>query len=172
MPDLKFNVNMQWFKFDVLGYERDMRIFMEKYIKESGQVWLDVATQKIPTWSGASRASFQKLARALGTSIQIGPQKSRKNRQPLGEETSIGEIIIDTKKDFYGFQWGSTLRYLNYNEFNRATPGPEPQPMWAEIKNTPYNFQAEALDAWRAYTKGVDLPDPMKAKFLKKFRIV
>jgi len=171
VSDLKFNMNLQWFKFDVLGYERNLQTFMAAYIKESGRIWLDAATEHIPTWSGASRASFRKLARALGTSIQMGPQRSRKNREALGEDTSIGEIILDPQRDFYGFQWGSNLRYLKYNEFNHATPGPAPQPTWAEIKGTPYHFQKKALDAWRTHVQTVDLPDPLKAKFLKRFRI-
>lgn len=173
MASLKFKMDMQWFKFDVLGYEKGLHKFMEDYTCKAGKVWLHAATESIPlpTWSGATRASFQKLARALGTTVPIGTIRSKKDRSSLGKSTSVGNLIIDEGKNFYGFEWGSDLRYLNYNEFNSATPGRPPRPTWRTIPNTPYGFQAKALEAWKTFTQNVDLPEPMKTKFLKRFKI-
>jgi len=101
----------------------------------------------------------------------MGPQRSRKNRIALGRASGSGKVILDTKDDFFGFTYKSSLRFLNYNNLHHAMPGSPPQPAWREIANTPYNFDTKATAAWQEFAKNVDLPDPLKAKFLKKFRI-
>jgi len=174
--DLGFKMDLKGFKFEVLSYQKDLAAFMEKEIKRTGQVWLQIAVNGIPlpTWSGATRASFQKLAHALGTSVAIGPRatSNRKDRTALGKATSTGKIIIAPKEDFYGFEWSSSLRYLSYNEFNRAVVGPAPpNPWWKDIENTPYHFQARALAAWKDAALSVRLPDPLRDKYLKRIRI-
>jgi hypothetical protein len=149
---------------------------MDDFVQKSGRVWLDAAVNKIPipTWSGASRASFQKLANELGTTVVVGARAASnwKDRTSLGRSTSQGSCVIsDKKKDFYGFVFQSDLRYLDFNEKNHATPGDPPRPMWKTIDNTPYGFLKLGNDAWKAYAEKVDLPEPLKSKFLKKFKV-
>ena len=170
---MKFQVAIQWFKFDNLAYQKAYVQHMKKWTIEGGRIWLHAALESnpLPTWSGATRSTFSKLARALGTSVPMGPQRSRKNRKAMGRASGEGKVILDTKNDFFGFVYKSNLRYLNYNNLHRAVPGPPPQPAWREIENTPYNFDTKALAAWQEFTDKVDLPDPLKEKYLKKFRI-
>jgi hypothetical protein len=150
---------------------------MDDFIQKSGRVWLEAAVNKIPipTWSGASRASFQKLATELGTTVTVGPRAASnwKDRTALGRSTSQGSrVISDQSKDFYGFVFQSDLRYLEYNEKHAASPGEPPQPMWKTIANTPYGFMELGNSAWKAYADKVRLPEPLKSKFLKKFKVV
>jgi len=174
---MKFTGSLTWDTIDLVKYRQALKKHLTQEAKESGIVWLHAAVEKIPipTWSGASRATFQKLAREVGTSIPIGPQRSKKDRTALGTAAGSGSgLIINEGKNFYGFMYSSSLRYLNYNEFNRAVPvagaGP-PLPLWAPIQNTPYQFKAKGLEAWLAFAKTVDLPSPWATKFLKRTRI-
>ena len=155
---------------DVDKYASDLERSLTKRLTSSGKIWLKAAVDKIPipTWSGASRSTFQELAVALGTSVAIGTQISRKNRISLGRETGRGGLDIrggDTQK--YQFFYFTNLRYLAYNEYNRATKGPSPQPFSNNVRFTPYKFQASALEAWSKFAKQTKLLTPYNRKYLK-----
>ena|SRR4030042_4783860 len=171
---MKFTTNFQTLSFDLAAYERALTNHLVEENKRAGQVWIHAAVEQIPipTWSGASRATFQKLAEELGTSVPIGPRMSREDRAPLGRALSTASgVITDTRNHFYGFMYSSNLRYLAYNEFNRAVPGPPPQPFGRLRTPTPYHFQEKGLKAWVAFAKTVKLPDPFSSKFLKRTKI-
>lgn len=78
--------------------------------------WVNEVTDVIPVWSGASRASFLKLANQAQVNVEIeslivAPIGSR---IPLGFATSIGVVIADARgaKALYGWDWESTLDYI------------------------------------------------------------
>ena len=170
---MKFLLDMQRWEFDMAAYLTAMRKSLTEVNKEAGRIWIHAAVEviPIPTWSGASRATFQKLAREVGTSVPIGPRRAR-DRTALGRLSSTTSGVIEDKAaHYYGFQYVSDLRYLTYNEFNHAVPGPPPQPRSRAIDNTPYNFQAKGTAAWKQFAKDVRLPSPLGPKFLKKIKI-
>jgi len=163
---------MQWkadFKIawiDMVAYNKVMLNTLHNINERAGRAWIDTAVNKtpIPTWSGASRATFQKLANELGTSVPIGPIKSRKNRVSLGHSTSTGSgIFEDTPGGIpneVGFVYQTSLRYLAYNEYNVATKGSPPQPFSNCVRFTPYNFQVRAQAAWKIEAAKAKLPNP------------
>lgn len=153
---------------DMPAYNRAMLNALRNINERAGQAWVDTAVNKtpIPTWSGASRATFQKLANELGTSVPIGPIRARKSRVQLGQSTSAGSgVFEDTlggRPVEVGFVYQTSLRYLAYNEYNRATKGSPPQPYSNRVRFTPYNFQIRAEAAWQKEAVKAKLPNPYK----------
>lgn len=82
--------------------------------------WVNEVTNVIPVWSGASRASFLKLANQAETSIVIEPLIVAPigSRIPLGYELSIGVVIADARGSagLFGWDWASTLDYIGIVE--------------------------------------------------------
>jgi len=171
---MKFRATLVKFELDLANYKRDVIKHLTLKNKLAGQRWLGAAVIRLPlpTWSGATRATFQKLAQELDYSVPIGPIVARKSRVPLGLSTSVGSgVVIDKTRWYFGFKYESSLRYLAYNEFNTAIPGPPPQPRGRLKQKTPYGFQVKGLKAWLAFASIVRLPNPMLPKYLKKVKI-
>lgn len=150
---------MDWNK-----YEKDAMKALTAANKAAGQAWVKaVVDTPIPTWGGASRATFQKLAQALGTSVGIGPIRSKKNTTAWGRATSTASRVVLNKTDWYaGFVYRTTLRHLIYNEYNKAVKGPYPKPWSNNVRFTPYNFQARGIMAWKLVAVKAKLPNPLR----------
>jgi hypothetical protein len=157
---VKFTTNFKSIQLDMKAFNRELLRVLRKNNEKAGQAWIDAAVNKtpIPTWSGASRATFQKLASQLGTTVTIGPIRSMTPRTALGRANS--NSFVFEQGDVVGFQYETTLRYLQYNEYNLATPGPPPQPYSNNVRFTPYGFQAKAQAAWQAEANKAVLPNP------------
>lgn len=157
-------------RLDIEGYIRDLEKSLTNRTILSGKIWLSAAVDKvpIPTWSGASRSTFQELAMALGTGVAIGPIVARKSRVTLGRETGHGGLDVEGgNKQKYSFWYSSSLRYLAYNEYNSAVAGPPPQPFSNNVRFTPYYFQEKALTAWEKFASKTRLLNPYNRKYLK-----
>lgn len=149
-------------KFDVKSAVSELESYVQQFVKDGGIKWLDATVLAIiPTWSGASRATFEKLARDLGTSIPIGPIRSKKDRQSLGRSTSQGSGFFSETGKHY-FVYTTQLRYLIYNEFNLATKGPPPQPFSNNVRFTPYRFQDAGDKAWAKHVTTFKFPSVWK----------
>ena len=171
---MRFRVNFKWAKLDRTTYMLALYHHMRLMNEKAGRIWLDAAVERIPipTWSGASRATFQRLASELNTTVPIGPKRSKKDRRPLGAASAVGSgVIEDRGKGYWGFKYVSNLRYLAYNEFNRAVPGPPPQPFKGLKTPTPYGFQEKGAKAWLRFATKVRLPSPLLRKYLKRYKI-
>ena len=160
---MKFTFDFKAFTLDLAAIERDILKDLRFYNKAAGQHWLKAVWQgtPIPVWSGASRATFQKLASALGTSIPIGyiPDPDG-DKIALGRSLSEGSVEEDKKEMYVGFRYGTSLRHLHFNEYNLATAGPYPRPYTNNVRFTPYKFQSKAAKVWREYAKKVKLSNP------------
>lgn len=170
---MKFTVNFRAPVLDVAAYRRNLNQYMEDWLKQAGRDWL-LATviAVIPTWSKASRATFQELAHDLGMAIPYGPQLSRKDRESLGRSTSSGSgLILDPGKSRWHFRYQSNLRYLAYNEYNRVVYGQAPNVFSKTgLRNpTPYHFQQKGQEAFEQFTRYTQLPNPYK--FLRKVKV-
>lgn len=158
---MKWTSKWQTYKLDVNAYKIAVTEHLEGCIKEAAKLWLNVTVASlIPSWSNASRATFEELARAVGVSIRYGPQLSRKDRKPLGLSTGTGGY--EASDGIASFWYTSTLRYLAFNDQNTATPGPPPRPFTHLTNPTPYNFTDAGRQAFEEYAKTVRLPDPFK----------
>lgn len=167
---MKFHVHFKAPTLDVAAYERSLSRYMEDWLKQAAREWLDATVNTtIPTWSKASRATFQKLAQAVGTSIGYGPQRSYKDRESLGRAESEGGVEIDRSTGKFFFYYGTTLRYLAYNEYNRAVKGQAPGVFSKKgIPDTPYHFQMKGQQSFDEFTRFTELLSPFKFLRYKK----
>jgi len=148
--------------FNASSAKKELTTYIQDFVKSGGRKWLDATVRKIiPTWSKASRATFQKLARDLGTSIPYGPLRSQTDRESLGLANSAGSGFFVTSAGTH-FVYTTQLRYLIYNEYNAAVAGPPPQPWSNNVRFTPYHFQDAGDKSWEAHAKTIKIPDPTK----------
>ncbi|MHC4301382.1 MAG: hypothetical protein ACYS7Y_29290 [Planctomycetota bacterium] len=111
---MKFKADFRRLDFRLNDYLKVMLEAMRKINEKAGHAWINEAVNNtpIPTWSGASRATFQKLASELGTTVPIGPLRT-KSRIALGKAESAGSgVVEDASVAFVGFVYQTGLRYL------------------------------------------------------------
>lgn len=169
---MKFKVNFHALTLDVNAYKAELNAYMEEWLKQAGRNWLNATVlTSIPTWSKASRATFQKLAHELGTAIPYGPLKSLKDRESLGLAAgSRSGLEFNPSNQQWHFRYHSNLRYLAYNEYNRAVFGEGGVFSRSGLRHpTPYHFQENGLKAFKDFIRFTELPNPFK--FLKKSKI-
>lgn len=158
---MKWTSTLRAYDLDLAAYQRDVKEKLHSEIEMAARAWLyATVVTKIPSWSNASKATFEALARAVGTSITYGPQLSRKNRKPLGLSNGTGGVEL--KGYTASFYYNTTLRYLAYNEHNVATPGLPPQPFSSLKHSTPYNFLESGQKAFKEFVKTIELPSPYR----------
>jgi hypothetical protein len=170
---MKFKPKFKYINIDINAYKKELESYLTNRLKESGYKWLDATVRTsthIPTWSGASRATFQRLAQELGTTVPIGPIVARKDRTSLGLANAQGSgVFIDSAAGSFKFTYATQLRYLAYNEFNPPVPGLPPQPFSNRVRYTPYRFQDKGQAAWEKFAAKTKLPNPYK--FIRKGNI-
>lgn len=104
---------------DVEKTNKRIHEVMVQFTKDTLVEWVTHTTQPIPIWSGATRATFIKLANQVQFNIDISPivsPPSVGNRSALGIGESKGEIIANFPQ--YGWIWESTLDYTGVVESN------------------------------------------------------
>lgn len=155
----RFVMQLQKIDFDLRGYQNVLDARLQELTKQAARSWLRTVLDIIPTWSKASRATFEALAREVGFSVTYGPLIARKDRTALGRRTGRGGLEFDRSRGYF-FTYETDLRYLEYNEFNNAVPGPPPQP-FGQLRNpTPYRFLEAGGKDFESFARTVKLPDP------------
>ena len=125
---------------------------MLELTKQGARLWLQAALEIVPTWSRASRATFEALAQAVGYKVTYGPIRSKKDRRALGLSTGFGGL---ERKGLgsYTFYYRSDLEYLNFNESNVARVGVAGV-FRGLINPTPYNFREAGNRAFQKFWRG------------------
>ena len=167
---MKFTAKFHGMSIDLDAYKVAMLKRLRGLNEKAGQAWINevVNNTPIPTWSGASRATFQSLARELGTTVPLGPLRT-KSRAALGRANSDSRVLEEKSKNYVGFQYSTSLRYLAYNEYHAATAGAPPRPYSNNVRFTPYHFLPRAEKSWQTVANDAKLPDPYK--FMKKRKL-
>ena len=118
MPEIKVEVRLPI--FDIPRARKRIHEVMTNFTFDVLGEWVTEVTNVIPVWSGASRASFLKLANQAKVNIVIEPLIVAPigSRIPLGFELSMGVVIADARgsRALYGWDWASTLDYLGIVE--------------------------------------------------------
>jgi hypothetical protein len=146
----------------LVGTTRDVKKDIDDYVasitKDSARIWLTEALSHIPTWSGASRATFEALAQSVGFVVTYGPITAFYNRQPLGTANGFGGLER-VSQGYHTFYYSSQLRYLNFNDKNVAYVGVGGV-KWGLINATPYQFVAKANVKFQEFASKASLPAP------------
>ena len=158
---MRFRPNIKLINFDKRGFLNHFDDQMRETTKEAARSWLRTVLVIIPTWSRASRATFEALANEVGFNVTYGPQLSKEDRLILGLSSSKGGLSIQKLKS-YTFFYETDLRYLAYNEMNSATPGPPPQPFGLLTNPTPYNFREAGKNDFTSFAAQIRLPNPIE----------
>jgi hypothetical protein len=148
--------NLLRVELNLQQYARDVDRDMLEATKQGARIWLQTALSTVPTWSRASRATFESLAQSVGFRVTYGPITAFYDRKPLGTSNGFGGLIKD-EQGKYSFYYSSTLEYLNFNESNHAPVGTAGV-RWGLLNATPYNFVEAANASFEQFAKNVSLP--------------
>jgi hypothetical protein len=164
---MKFKGSLVSFRFDLAKYQKRLHDVLSNEIAHAAFTWLETVLSEIPTWSGASRATFLRLAREVEYALQISPKDI--NRIPYGQRHGEGSITADPKKGVYNFHYSTDLRWLVHNEFN--SPDSDPNVFSRLLKPGPYFFQKKGQEAFRKFASEVRLPSPWKNLKVTRHRV-
>ena len=179
---MKFTVRFKAPSIRVNAWTTKLDSVLDKQIEKAATVWLNATVLlAIPVWSGASRATFLKLARQVGFPLTItgikasskGYTAAGKAGPRLGFQQSQGEVSRGSRPGVYTFTYGTTLFHLVFNEFQDANASPRAGRLFSRLTEPgPYNFQEIGKDAFEDYVKdAVELPSPWRKAVLKIKRI-
>ncbi len=169
---MKFKGNLALLQFDLAGYKARLHKHLQEEVTYAAVMWLETALRAVPVWSGASRATFLKLASALGTPISIVPSAtSSKSRISEGQSHSTGGLTTDAKKGRYVFEYSTDLKWLISNEFNYNTPENDPTLFKGLLRPGPYHFQDKSKRVFEQIAEQVRLPSPWKSLKSKKIKV-
>ena len=157
---MRFTSKVSLLNFDKRAYLAHLDEVMIENTKEAAREWLETVLAIIPVWSEASHATFNELAEAVGFNILYGRSVSKKNRKLLGFREGRGGLDLKGKGEWY-FYYISTLRYLNWNEYNHAVKG-DGSGVFGQLRNPgPYKFQEAGENVFRSFAENVKLPSPI-----------
>lgn len=151
---MKFTAKLFTPRLNLEGYKKALHQYMLEAISRGISIWLDTVLMEIPTWSGASRATFAKLAQTISYNIPNAPTVA--NRIGEGVGSSAGSLESD--KGRYVFHYSTTLPWLIWNEYNNANVNPDPSLFYRVIKEGPYNFQLKGALVFTRFASTVVLP--------------
>lgn len=167
---VKFTGKLRQVVIDKAKWESRLNAILEREIKRAATVWLNTAVLLvIPVWSGASHATFLKLARAVGAPLSItgikvtNSENSRAVGPRIGFQQSEGKVS-SVSNGKVSFTYGTTLFHLVFNEFNDANQDPVAGRLFSRlIEPGPYNFQEAGRSAFEGYARtAIELPSPWR----------
>ena len=164
---MKFTGSLVTLQFTLSDYQKRLHEHLSNEIAHAAFVWLEAVLSEIPTWSGASRATFLRLAREVEYVLSISP--TTLNRIPYGQRHGDGEVTADPAKGVYTFRYETTLRWLVHNEFN--SPDSDPAVFHRLLKPGPYHFQQKGQAAFSKFASDVRLPSPWKSLKVRKHKV-
>lgn len=109
----RVSVDVRYPKVNQQKTREKIHQYMTDFTISALGTWVTQATQPIPVWSGAARATFLKLAHQARVSIEISPIAP--SRIPLGISESTGVVIAEPGKH-YGWVWETDLPYMQIIE--------------------------------------------------------
>lgn len=159
---MKFNAQFSIPRIDVAAYRNALDGHMKHAIAQALTEWLEAVLAEIPVWSGASRATFVKLAQQIGYGIPVAPAATamgeRIGRTWMGTAQSDGKLTADKGTGEYTFTYTTTLPWLIWNEYHNANVEPDPSLFYRLLEPGPYNFQVVGVRAFLRFAESVDLP--------------
>lgn len=157
---MKIKATFQVPRFNLASYVAALSEVLSDAIAQAAFEWINAATAEIPVWSGASRATFMRLADAIDFKIVINEAPNAPRRVSYGQRHGDGGLDIDAAKGRFSFMYETSLKHLVYNEYNNANIDPDPGLFSRLLEPGPYEFQRHAAEAFLRSVRSVTLPDP------------
>jgi hypothetical protein len=162
---MRFSGTFRRPQLDLARYRAALDKRLTQAIIEAAQIWLNATVVSlIPIWSGASAATFMRLAAAAKANFLLSPSPvaGAPNRVGLGRAHSQGGLSLGVHQGEYLFEYGTSLEHLIENEF-KAIP---------RLKRPgPYRFQEAGVNAFQQYARKVRLPNPYKFLTVKTIKV-
>lgn len=164
---MKFKYSFQAPRINLIGYKKALDKYMRELLASGLSAWLEIVIAEVPVWSGASRATFLKIANEISYPVPIGGLV--RDRTGIGQSMSTGKLIADIASGLYVFTYGTSLPWLIWNEYHNANESPDPT-LFAQLKKPgPYQFQIKGVAAFLHATGDADLPSVVP--FVKSSRV-
>jgi hypothetical protein len=166
---LRFSVKFRAPRIDETKYLQILAGRMENHVKRAATAWLNaIVISVIPIWSGASRATFSKLASAVGQPLSLGGISSNTaliSSQPRRWGPRAGysqsEGFIEIEKTRFTFTYQTTLFHLVFNEEFDGNANPVAGRVFSQLKQPgPYGFRAIGQEAFQEFARTIRLPNP------------
>ena len=176
---MRFIARFKSININESAWRKQLNALLTKEIKRAATAWLNATVLSvIPIWSGASRATFTKLARAVSFPLTITGIKATSGDNPkalgpsVGIQKSRGSVSANEKSGRFTFTYGTTLFHLVFNESNNANQSPGAGKLYAKLlRPGPYNFQEIDKVAFEFYAQtNVELPSPWNKLKTKSLR--
>lgn len=147
---MKFTAKLFAPRINVEAYRKALDRHMTETVMHGASAWLQAVLVEIPVWSGASHATFSKLAAAIGQGFGIAGERSGE-----GLAQSTGEV--QSARGRYVFTYSTTLPWLIWNEYHNANVDPDPTLFYRLLQPGPYNFQRKGAEAFERFAETVQL---------------
>jgi len=163
---MQFKAQFSIPRIDVAAYRNALDAHMKGLIAQGLMEWLEAVLAEIPVWSGASRATFVKLAQQISYNLPVGPAAvqaahglftSRIDRTAAGMSQSEGSLTANKQTGEYTFTYSTTLPWLIWNEYHNANVEPDPTLFYRLLEPGPYQFQIIGARAFLRFADSVDL---------------
>ena len=164
-------------RLNLAAYRKELDAVLGDAIAHAAFEWLGAVVDKVPVWSGASRATFLPLAHAISYPLSVSQASSHvgRDRVDLGLENASGGIDPGkTQEGRFTFTYSTTLAHLIWNEFHNANIDPDPTKLPPPKKlhdPGPYHFQKLGQEAVAKFSQGVSLPNPFVSFTVKNIRV-
>ncbi len=163
---MKFKGQFSIPRIDVAAYRNALDAHMKGMIAQGLMEWLEAVLAEIPVWSGASRATFVKLAQQINYDLPVEPAAvqavhglftSRIDRTVEGMSQSEGSLTANKETGEYTFTYSTTLPWLIWNEYHNANVEPDPTLFYRLLEPGPYQFQIIGARAFLRFAENVNL---------------
>jgi hypothetical protein len=160
---MKLTGNFQVPKVNLNQFQQALHQELTKALVEGAKVYLEKVVpenkdEHVPVWSGASRATFARLASYVEYAIAWGPVTTPAGQAPdrVAMGLEHGEAVFDPGRStsgVYTFTYETTLPHLIINESYDAT-------QWGfRLRHPgPYHFQEKGRLAFEQFASTVVLP--------------
>jgi hypothetical protein len=136
------------------AYRKALDKHMREVAAKAATEWLNTVLREVPVWSGASQATFKRLADQIEYGLDIAPVA--KSREAEGMAQSTGKLTATDS--IYAFEYGTSLPWLIWNEYHNANVDPDDTLFAQVLKEGPYYFQVKGQIAFERFAETVTLP--------------
>ena len=161
---MRFTGTFKSIKINTSAYTKVLDDFLEEQVKRAATAWLNATVVAvIPVWSGASAATFRKLAQAVSFPLTITGVAPQGAYGALGPQYGMqrSEGSTETQGGVSTFTYGTSLFHLVYNESQDGNVNKKAAGVFASLNNPgPYGFQALGASAFEEFAQNVRLPSP------------